>query len=126
MTETGGGAVQRRPEESVGTIEVQDGVAAGDVEGERLVELDSLVDHVRRDAGVGHEAGGAYDESLRGGGDGGDWVRVVERVEEEGPRVAADLVRLVAARGARAERVGDGGVAAVRAELDGNPAPGAR
>lgn len=126
MTETGGGAVQRRAEESVGTIEVQDGVAAGDVEGEGLVELDSLVDHVRRDARVGHKAGGANDESLRGGGDGGNRVRVVERVEQEGARVAADLVRLVAARGARAERVGHGGVAAVRAELDGKSAPGAR
>lgn len=126
MAEARRRAVQRRSEQSVRTVEVQDGVAAGDVERERVVELEALVGYIRCDAGVGDEARGPDYESLGGGGDGGDWVGVVEGVEDERARVAPDLVRLVAARGGCAERVGHGGVAAVWAALDAQYAPGVR
>lgn len=56
VAEADGGAVQRRPEKRVRTVEVQDGVAAGDVEGKALVELDSLVGEIGGDAGVTGEA----------------------------------------------------------------------
>lgn len=126
MAEARRRAVQRRSEQSVRTVEVQDGVAAGDVERERVVELEALVGYIRCDAGVGDEARGLDDETLGGGRDGGDWIGVVEGVEDECASVAPDLVRLVAARGGRAERVGHGGVAAVWAALDAQYAPGAR
>lgn len=83
MAEAGRRAVERRPEEAVGAVEVEDGVAAGDVEREGGVELDALVGHVRRHAGVGKEAGGPDHEPLVGRGDGGDRVGVVEGVEHQ-------------------------------------------
>ena len=53
MAETGGGAVERGAEEGVGAVEVHDGVAAGDVEEERRVELDTLGGDIGCDAGGG-------------------------------------------------------------------------
>lgn len=119
MAEARRRAVERRSEEGVGAVEVEDGVAAGDVEGEGVVELEALVDYIGCDAGVGAEGGGAEDQSLGGRGDGFDWVGVVEGVEEEGARGTADLVRLVAARRGCAEGVGDGGGTAVWAAREG-------
>lgn len=113
-------AVQRRVEQRGVAVEVEDGVAAGDVEGQGGVELDALVDEVGGDAGVGEQARGLDHEPLVLRVDGGDRVRVVEGVEEEGPAgVALDLVGLVAARGGRAQRIGDRVGAAVRAPRGG-------
>jgi hypothetical protein len=83
------------------------------------------VGDIRGDAGVWEEIRGPDHEPLGGGGDGRDRVAVVERIEFERPRVARDLVRLVPARGARAERVRDCDVAAVGTAYSGGGAPGA-
>ena len=129
VAETRGRAIQRRAEQVGGAVEVQDGVAAGDVEWERAVELETLVDEIGGDAGgVGDQGGGLDHEALGGGVDGCDWIRVVEGVEHQraaaSRRVAADFVGLVAAGGARAEWVWDCGVAAVGALFGGGCAPG--
>lgn len=79
-------------EEFIRTVEVQDCVTACDIEGEAAVELDALVDNIRRDADVGEEVGGSDHEPLDGGCDGRDRVGIVERIKLERARVAPDLV----------------------------------
>lgn len=56
---------------------------------------------------------------MDGWGDGGDWVSVVDGVEEKGAGVASDFIQLVAAVWSGAERVGDWGGATVGADLEG-------
>lgn len=85
----GGGAVEGGLEERGGAVEVDDGVGAGDVEGEGVVELDPLVGFVGGDAGVGEEGCGLDDEALGFGVDGEDGVGVVQRVQEEAVAAAA-------------------------------------
>lgn len=80
MAEAVGGAVQRRAEQAVGAVEVEDGVTACDVEGRGLVELEAVGGEVPRDAGVGEEGSGRDHEALGGRGNGGDRVCVVDGV----------------------------------------------
>lgn len=56
MAEAVPGAVQRRLQKSLGAVEEHDGVAAGDVEGKAVVELDSHVGEIGSGAGVDNEA----------------------------------------------------------------------
>lgn len=81
MAEAVGGAVQRRSEQAVGAVEVEDCVAAGDVEGRGHVELEAVGGEVLRDAGVGEEWSRGDHEALGGRGNGGDRVCVVDGVE---------------------------------------------
>ena len=110
--------IQRRLKQGFGTVKVQDCVTARNIERQRTVELDSFVDNVRGHARVvGRQCRWLDHEPLVGGIDGRDGVRVVDCIEQEPARVAADFVGLVAARGSRAEWVWDRGVATVRALL---------
>lgn len=83
MTQARRRAIQRRLEKRVRTVEVDDGVAAGDVKGEGIVELDALMDFIGGDAGVGYERSGSDHEALGLRVDGLDRVGVVEGVEYE-------------------------------------------
>lgn len=121
MTQAGGGAVQGGKEKRVGTVEVDDGVATGDVKGEGVVKADAAVDLIGGDTCVGYEGGGSDDESLGLGVDGMEGVGVVEGVEDEGAGAAADLVGGVTAIGRGAERVRYRGAAAVGATREGHP-----
>lgn len=76
-------AVERRVEEGVGAVQVHDGVAAGDVEGQGVVELHALGPQVRRHAAAGHERCWPDDEPPGGRADGDDRVGVVEGREGE-------------------------------------------
>lgn len=64
MAQAGGGTVQGRTEQSGGTVHVHDGVAAGDVKRQAVVELDALGHKVGCDASVGQETGGLDHEPL--------------------------------------------------------------
>lgn len=129
MTEARRRAIQRRSQEVSRTVEVHDSVTAGDVEGQRAVKLDALGGQISCDAGVVtvivYEAGGSDHEPLGLPGNGDDGVRVVEGVEIECARVAADLVGLVATVGSGAEWVWYRGGAAVRAAGGGGGEVGA-
>lgn len=120
MAEAVGGAVQRRAEKAVGAVEVEDGVASGDVEGRGRVELEAVGGEILRDAGVGEEGSGGDHEALGDRGNGGDRVCIVDGVEYEcGGGIAADFVVGISAAGGGAERVGDGGGAAGRTGTEG-------
>lgn len=112
MAEAGGGAVEGGVEDVVGAVEVEDGVAAGYVEGGGGVELEAVRGEVGGDAGVREERRRRDGEALGGGGDGGDGVGVVGGVEQEGAAGAPDFVGGVSAGGGGAEGVGNGGRAA--------------
>lgn len=118
-------AIQRRSEDVYGTVEVEDGVAASDVEGEGVVKLHALVDEIRCDAGVGQELRGSDHETLVGGIDGRDRVGGVDRIELERARIAPDLIGLVSTGETGAERVRNCAVAAVRTAFRGGCRPGA-
>lgn len=55
VAEAGGGAVERGVENGVGAVEVEYGVAAGDVEGGGGVQLEAVGREIGCDAGVGEE-----------------------------------------------------------------------
>ena len=64
MAEARRRAVQRRLEKQIRTVEVDDGVAAGDVEGEGIVEFDTLVNFIGRDACVWQQGCGTDHKPL--------------------------------------------------------------
>lgn len=64
MAQTRRGTVQWGSQQRVGTVEVHDGVAAGDVEGKAAIELDAFGGQIRCDACVREEIGRLDHEPL--------------------------------------------------------------
>lgn len=121
----GCGAVEGGLEEHEGTVEVDDGVGTGDVEGEGAVELDPLVHLIGGDARVLHERSGPYHKALRFRVDGLDRVRVVQRVEDECAGAAPNFVQRIAACRGGAEGKRHRGVAARGTRCGGGHVRGA-